>query len=196
MRFFIFSGVKNNRFLMEKRLFFLMDNNALHLLSYGMYVISARSGNEINGQMGNCVFQVSSEPPQIAVSINKKNLTYEFIKKSGLFSVSVLSQDTPIDFIGLFGFRSGREIDKFAGLVKNQDYVLGDKECPILIKNAVAYLEAEVVSETDAGTHTIFLAKVIDGKKLNDSAAMNYDYYKIAKKGVTPSPAPTYQKEQ
>ena len=80
-----------------------MDKKALYKLSYGMYIVSSRDGDKLNGQVANTVFQITSEPPTIAVSINKENLTHKFIEKSKTFGVTVLPEDVPLEFIGLFG---------------------------------------------------------------------------------------------
>jgi len=104
-----------------------MNTKALHTLSYGLYVIGSRKGERLNGQIANTVIPVSSQPPTISVSINKVNLTHEFIRDSGAFSVSVLSQDTPLSFIGRFGFKSGRDVDKFDGV----NYRIGETESPV-----------------------------------------------------------------
>ena len=96
-----------------------MNLNALHKLGYGMYVIGSRKGDRLNGQIANTVFQITSEPPIAAVSINKSNLTYEFITDSRVFTASVLCQATPLSFIGNFGFKSGRDTDKLAGINYN-----------------------------------------------------------------------------
>jgi len=85
-----------------------MDTKALHKISYGMYVVGSRKGDKINGQTGNTLTQVSSEPPIISVCINKGNLTHEFIEASGVFTVSILSQDTPLSLIGHFGMETSR----------------------------------------------------------------------------------------
>jgi len=89
-----------------------VNPKALYKLGYGLYVVSSIKGDRINGQIANTVFQISSEPPAVAVSINKKNLTHEFIVESKVFTVSILSQDAPLSFIGHFGFKSGREVDR------------------------------------------------------------------------------------
>jgi len=62
-----------------------MNLNALHKLSYGMYIVASRKGDKLNGQIANTVFQITSEPPTVAVSINKQNLTHEYIKVSKVF---------------------------------------------------------------------------------------------------------------
>ncbi|MGD9141914.1 MAG: flavin reductase family protein, partial [bacterium] len=90
-----------------------MDITAFHMVSYGIYVVSSMKDGRPNGQIANTVFQITPDPPTVAVSINKLNLTWEYIKESGVFTVSVLSTETPMSFIGTFGFKSGRDIDKF-----------------------------------------------------------------------------------
>ena len=135
-----------------------MDLKALHKIGYGLYVVTSVKGEKLNGQIANTVFQITSEPPTIAVSINKSNLTWEFIEESRVFAVSVLCQDTPLDFIGRFGFKSGRDTDKLEGI----DYKMGQTKAPVVIDNAVSYLEVEVINEMDMGTHTVFAGRVVD----------------------------------
>jgi len=168
-----------------------MNPKALHKLSYGLYVVTSRKGDRLNGQIANTVFQVTSEPPTIAISINKSNLTWAFIKESRVFAVSVLCQDTPISFIGHFGFKSGRDVDKLEGI----NYRMGQTEAPVVIDNAISYLEAKVIYEMDIGTHTIFIGKIIDSDVLNERVCMTYDYYHQVKRGVTPKTAPSYIEE-
>ena len=86
-----------------------MDMNALFCISYGMYIVSSVKEGAINGQIANCAIQIDNNPVTIAVSINKKNLTHEYIKNSSLFSISVLKKTTPLRFIGKFGFQSRRD---------------------------------------------------------------------------------------
>ncbi len=169
-----------------------MNSKALQKLGYGMYIIGARKGDKLNVQIANTVFQITSEPPTIAVSINKKNLTHEFIKESKVFTASVLCQATPLSFIGRFGFKSGRDIDKFEGI----DYKLGETQAPVVIDNAVAYLEARVTQEVDVGTHTIFIGELVDADVITEKECMTYDYYYQVKRGTTPRTAPSYIEEK
>src|SRR4030065_680065 len=117
-----------------------MDLKALYKLGYGVYIVTSKKDSRLNGQIANTLFQVTSEPPTVAVSINKNNLTHEFIKESKVFAASVLCQDTPLNFIGRFGFKSGRDTDKFEGV----NYKIGETGAPIVLDNAVSYLEARV----------------------------------------------------
>ena len=167
-----------------------MDKAAFYKLSYGLYVVSSRKDDLFNGQIANTIFQVTSEPPTIAVGINKQNLTHEYIQASGKFAVSVLSKLAPMQLIGLLGFKCGRDINKF----ENLNIRLGKSGVPIVLDNAIAYIEAEVVNEMDCGSHTIFVGQVLDCGILNaDEEPMTYAYYHEVKRGKSPKTAPTYQ---
>jgi ferric-chelate reductase [NAD(P)H] len=165
-----------------------MNPEALYKISYGLYIVSSMKDGKFNGQIANTVFQVSSSPNLIAVCLNKENFTNECVKDSNAFSVSVLARDTPMQFIGRFGFRSGREFDKFEGI----SYKIGKTGMPIVLDNSVAYLEAGVVKSMDVGTHTLFVGEVVDAEILEEKEVMTYDYYHQIKKGKTPKTATVY----
>lgn len=168
-----------------------MDIKACRKLSYGMYVVSSKNEEKFNGQIANAVFQVSSEPPTVAVSINKENLTHEYISASKVFVVSVLSVDTPMLFIGKFGFRSGRDSDKF----KDTNMKVGITGTPIVLDYTLAFLEFELISSLDCDTHTLFLGKLVDSGIISDAEPLTYDYYHKVIKGKSPKSAPTYIQE-
>jgi flavin reductase (DIM6/NTAB) family NADH-FMN oxidoreductase RutF len=138
------------------------------------------------------VFQVTSEPPAIAVCINKQNLTHEFISQSKVFTTSVLSQDTPLSFIGHFGFKTGREMDKFTDI----NYRLGETKVPIVLDHSLAYLESRVINQVDGGTHTIFMGELVGADVLKKGEPMTYAYYHQVKRGTTPKTAPSYIKNR
>ena len=169
-----------------------MDIKTLYQLSYGMYVVTSVKGGKLNGQIANTVFQITSEPPTVAVSINKQNLTHEFIRESHVFAASILSQDTPLSFIGDFGFKSGREVDKFKGV----NYKTGKTGAPVVLDNALGYLELKVINELDAGTHTIFVGELVEAETLKSGEPMTYAYYHKVKRGTAPKTAPTYIEEK
>jgi flavin reductase (DIM6/NTAB) family NADH-FMN oxidoreductase RutF/rubredoxin len=165
-----------------------MNLDALRNIGYGMYIIGAEKGNKLNAQIANTVFQITSQPPTVAVSINKNNLTHEFISASKVFSASILSEDTELSFIGHFGFKSGRDINKLEGI----NYKIGETGSPVVIENATAYMEVRVTKEVDMGSHTIFIGEVVVADVLTDKACMTYTYYQRVKRGTTPKTAPSY----
>ena len=169
-----------------------MNDESLYKLSYGMYIVSTKSNGRLNGQIANTVFQVTAEPPTIAVCLNKKNFTHELIQSSKIFAVSILSTEADMKFIGPFGFKCGRDIDKFKGV----NYKTHKTGAPIILDNTISYLEAEVTETLDVGTHTLFVGKVVDGDLLGEGNPMTYEYYHLVIKGKAPENAPTYRKKK
>jgi rubredoxin/flavin reductase (DIM6/NTAB) family NADH-FMN oxidoreductase RutF len=169
-----------------------MDLKARYKLDYGLYVVCSRRGNKLNGQIANTVSQIASEPLTIAVSINMSNLTHEFIKESKVLTVSVISQDTPLSFIGHFGFKSGRDMDKLEGI----SHTIGETQAPVVTENTLAHLEARVIQEVDVGTHTIFVGEVAGAGVLRGGEPMTCAYYQQVKRGTTPKTAPIYIAEK
>lgn len=169
-----------------------MNKKALHKVSYGLYIISSKKEKEFNGQIANSVFQVTAEPPTIAVSINKQNLTHEFMENSKVFTMSVLCEKTPMKFIGKFGYRTGRDINKF----KDVKYRLGKTGVPIVLDYAVAFVESELIDQVSIFTHTIFVGKVIEAEILTQERCMTYACYHLVKGGKSPKNAPTYIKNE
>lgn len=167
-----------------------MDLKALHKISYGLYIIGSKNKEKINGQIANSIFQVTSEPPTIAVSINKKNLTHSCIENCKLFSISALSEKAPMNFIGNFGFKSGRNHDKF----KDINYKLSDEKIPIVLDYTTAYFNLSLIKKIDVSSHTIFIGKVTDANILANDPVMTYEYYHVCKGGKSPKTAPTYLK--
>jgi ferric-chelate reductase [NAD(P)H] len=165
-----------------------VDKAALDTLTYGLYVVTSRDGDRRNGLIVNTVVQVAGEPCQVSVSVNKASLTHEFIAKSGAFAVSVLEQETPMTFIGTFGFRTGREYDKFER-VQSHDGVTG---CPLIDEHTLAVVEARVRTAVDCGSHTTFIADVVAGHRVKDGLPLTYAYYHEVKGGKTGKGAPGY----
>lgn len=163
-----------------------MDPKIFYKVSYGLYVIGSTKDGAINGQIANTFFQVTSEPATVAIGINKKNLTNEFIKSSKVFSVSILPKTVPLDFIGHFGFKSGRDINKYESV----SYKKGVTGAPIILENTIGYLEAEVINIIEVETHTVFIGKVIEAEVFSDEEPMTYAYYHQVKKGLVPPAAP------
>jgi len=166
-----------------------MDKNALRSLSYGLYIVSSVKDGRFNGQIANTVFQITSEPVTVAISIHNDNLTNEYIRKSGCFSVSILSIEADFKFIGTFGFKSGRNIDKLTGI----RFLQRSTGAPVILDNTVAWLELEVIDTKDIGTHTLFIGQLVDAEIINEAIQpMTYDYYHKVIKGKSPKKAPTY----
>ena len=163
-----------------------MDMKALFKFSYGLFVLTARQDGRDNGCIINTAGQLTEDPARIQIAVNKQNLTHDMIQSTGLFNVSVLSQEAVFWVFQHYGFQSGRDTDKFAMIPEARTanglrYVEGSS-------NAV--ISAKVVSSVDCGSHTLFIAEVTEAKVLSDAPSMTYQYYFDH---VKPKPAPAEQ---
>ncbi len=165
-----------------------INEYVLQTLSYGVYIISSCFNGKLNAQLANIVFQVTAEPERIAVGIHKDNLTHEYIGKSGVLAVSVISESAPMNYILPFGFKSGRDVNKLV----NISFKIGTTGCPILTEHTLSAIEAKVTKKLDIGTHTLFIANIIDTISLGKGTPLTYLEYHN-RKGKTPKNAPTYR---
>ncbi|MBN1885884.1 MAG: flavin reductase [Candidatus Krumholzibacteriota bacterium] len=142
-------------------------------VSYGLYLVSSIDGDRMNGQICNTLFQITSDPPRFAIGINHDNLTHEFIEKSGVFAATILGRND-MRIVRRFGFRSGRDFDKFKGV----PVVVRRTGCPVYEKG-IGYIECEVLADktVDAGTHSIFIGDIVGGEIFRDDEPMTYAWY-------------------
>ena len=134
-----------------------LNRHVFTQISYGLYIVTSHLNGKLNGQIVNTVLQVTSEPPRVAVIINKNNLTHEFMSESKVFGASVLDTSTPMTFIGLFGFKSGRNKDKLSKV----QFIQGTTGVPLVTEHCLSDLEAKLIDEVDVGTHPLFVGDVL-----------------------------------
>jgi flavin reductase (DIM6/NTAB) family NADH-FMN oxidoreductase RutF/rubredoxin len=168
-----------------------MNRAALHQISYGVYIVTSGKDGKFNGQIANSIMQATSKPATLAICINKENFTHELIRSSRKFVVSILSEAAPMIFIGLFGFKSGRDVDKLKD-VRSRPGVTG---VPIVLDYALGFIEAGVEGEIDCGTHTLFVGKVVEADVTGEGTPMTYAYYQNVKGGKSPKTAPTFDQD-
>ncbi len=167
----------------------MIQFEALFQISYGLYIVSSGNKTAGNGYISNTVFQVTAEPPQFAASCNKDNYTAKFIRESGSFAVSVLHTDADPDLIGRFGYKSGKDFDKMAGM----HIKYGETGAPIVLNDCIAFLECKVVQTIDAGTHLLFIGELVQAEVVDDTKdPITYLHYRRVRKGLSPKNAPTY----
>ncbi|HTY08236.1 MAG TPA: flavin reductase family protein [Candidatus Edwardsbacteria bacterium] len=169
-----------------------IDQNVFQYLTYGMYVVASYRQGKLNGQVADVVFQVAAEPPLIAVSLNCQNLTHELIAQTKRFSVSVLAQDAPLKFIGIFGFKCGRSVEKYSGI----NYKVLPSGTPVILDHCLGWLDLEVTQAVELGTHTLFIGRVVASEVIAPGEPMTYAHYHKIKGGMTQVNAPTYVKPQ
>lgn len=142
-----------------------IDKQALFDVTYGVYIVSTMAAGKRNGQIANTVMQITGEPGiRVTACLNKANYTAELIGRSGVFSVSVLEQDVPMTFIGLFGFKCGRDVDKFE----------------------------KVKESIEMPSHILFIGEVVGAQQIKGGTPLTYADYHLIKKGKSPKTAPTF----
>ena len=142
---------------------------------------------EKSGCVINTLSQVTSQNLIISFSLNKQNYTNEAIKSKKRFAVSIISEKINKDVIYTFGYHTSKDIDKFKGYKQ--------EECdgiPVVTDGMCGYIVCELIQTIDCETHDIFIARVIDTKKISNDKEMTYRYYHEVVKGTAPKNAPTY----
>lgn len=160
-----------------------MDKAAMYKLTYGLFVLTAKDGDKDNGCIINTAMQVTTEPNRITIVVNKQNYTHDMIKKTKEFNVSCLSEETTFDVFRHFGFQSGRDVNK----MEDGAYPRAENGIMYLPEMTSAYISGKVITETDLGTHTMFLADVTDARTLSEAEPVSYSYYQ---KNIKPAPQP------
>lgn len=151
-----------------------MDRKAMHALTYGLFVLTAKQENRHNGCIINTAMQVTTEPNRISITVNKANHTHDMLMETDDFTVSVISEDADFDLFKHFGFQSGKDTDKFSGF----DDVREAKNGTLVVtKGTNAYISGKISDRIDLGSHTMFIADVVDGEILSDEKSASYEFY-------------------
>ena len=167
----------------------MMDLKAFDCMSYGLYLVSTKSGDRTAACVVNTLTQATAVPARMLVAIHKDNETEKRIRESGLFTGVALGESAPMELIGDFGFHCSRDLDKFARWEHTED----ENGVPYVTQHTVARYSCKVTGQLDAGTHTVFLGEVLEAECLGDGAPMTYAYYHQVKKGLTPPKASSYR---
>ena len=157
------------------------DLTALFNIGYGLYVITSNDGKKDNGLIVNTVTQVTNTPNRIAVTINKQNYSHHIIKQTGIMNINCLTVDAPFKVFEAFGFRSGRNVDKFADCTP----LRSDNGLVFLPRYINSFMSLKVEQYIDLDTHGMFICSVTEARVLNDRETMTYTYYQ---NNVKPKP--------
>ena len=151
-----------------------MDKKAMYKLSYGLFVLTAKEADKDNGCIINTAIQAASAPNQLSVCVNKANYTHDMIMRTGEFTVSVLSQNAGFDLFKRFGFKTGKDTDKFEGF---SDCKRGANGIYYVTEGTNAYISVKVGKTEDLGSHTMFIGEINDMEVLSNAPSVTYDYY-------------------
>jgi flavin reductase (DIM6/NTAB) family NADH-FMN oxidoreductase RutF len=138
---------------------------ALRAITYGLYVLTARDGEEYGAAGVNWVTQTSFDPPLVAVGVKTDNDSHRLIERTGRFVLNVLGEDQ-LD-IGKAFFRSTTvEGDRLNGYRFEPSPTSG---VPLLVDTPY-WFEATVTDTVKGGDHTIFVAEVVDAGVRDEKA--------------------------
>jgi flavin reductase (DIM6/NTAB) family NADH-FMN oxidoreductase RutF len=151
-----------------------IDNSAFFKLSYGLFLLTAKDGDKDNGCIINTLIQITNTPQRISFAVNKNNFTHDMIRKTGIFTVSVLGVETPFSVFQCFGFQSGRNVDKFADAPEPKRSANGIRYEG---RYANSFISGKIISASDYGTHTLFIADVTEAAVLGAAPSLTYQYY-------------------
>ena len=163
----------------------LIDPAAMFKFSYGLFMLTARDGDKDNGCVINTAIQITSSPLRVSIAVNKANYTHDMIQKTGAFNLSVLTESAPFSLFRQFGFSSGKETDKFAGLAYNSRAANGIR---YISEYANCLIAAKVADSYDYVTHTVFTADVTQSAVLSEEKSVTYQYYFD---NIKPKPQPS-----
>lgn len=157
------------------------DLTALFNIGYGLYVVTSNDGKKDNGLIVNTVTQVTNSPNRIAVTINKDNYSHHVIKQTGKMNINCLSVDAPFSVFENFGFRSGRNVNKFEG----SEPLRSDNGLAFLPRYINSFMSLKVEQYVDLDTHGMFICSITEARVISDAETMTYTYYQ---KNVKPRP--------
>ena len=168
-----------------------VDPIAIQKFSYGLFVLTARSGDKDNGCIINTAAQLTSSPNRINIAVNKANFTHDMILNTGVFNISVLAEDTSFDTFKRFGFASGKDTDKFEGFLENT--ARSANGLLYVTAGTNAFMSAKVIEAHDYGSHTLFVAELTEAEVLRDEPSVTYAYYF---EHIKPKPQPKIEEEK
>ena len=146
-------------------------------LDQPLWLVTAAGGSRHGGLIATTVTPASivSTLPRQLITIDKRHNTHALIEGSGAFAMHLIDE-TQLDLVWRFGLQSGRDVDKFAGLV----FQIGATGSPLLCE-ALAWFDCRVEARMDSGDRTVYLAAVVDGRlERSDSPLTTRRFFKIA----------------
>jgi len=169
-----------------------MDLASFKQLTYGVFVVASGDNTKKGAYICTVAVQITSRPYKLAIACNKNNYTAEIIQEKKNFSVSILKQNYAPTTMGNFGFRTGKDFNKF----EKADFIYGQETgCPIILTDTMAWFECQLEQTVDAGSHYLFIGNVLQCEIVNnEDVPLTYQYYQDVKKGVSHKNAPSFNK--
>ena len=88
-------------------------------------------------------------------------------------NINCLTTDTPFSVFENFGFKSGRNTDKF----ENCEPLRSDNGLVFLPRYINSFMSLKVEQYVDLDTHGMFICSVTEARVISNQATMSYSYY-------------------
>jgi len=140
---------------------------SLRNITYGVYVLTAKSGEEYAAATITWVSQSSLDPPQIMVGLRKGSKTAAFVLKTNHFVLNILGESQKQIASAFLKHASvdGNSINGFP-------YFTGETSAPIL-NDVPSYIECTVDEVINGTDHDVVIARVINAGILSDESPLN-----------------------
>jgi flavin reductase (DIM6/NTAB) family NADH-FMN oxidoreductase RutF len=147
----------------------------------GVTLVTTRHRGVPAGLTATSVCSLTAEPPRLLACINRETDTHTLIEASGVFAVSLLTQDHR-DLADRFGGRT----DAFGpARFAFGTWATAATGAPILV-DAAASFDCRLVQAVRVGTHSIFIGEVEAVRVRKDGEALAYldrDYAALTRSG-------------
>lgn len=142
--------------------------HAMRAWTTGVTIVAAAHNGERHGMTVSSFTSISLDPALITISLQAPSRTYELVKGSGAFGLTILSSGQQ-GLSELFAGRNTDLADRFTGL-ETETLVTGSP----LIKGGLAWLDCRVVYEYDAGMNALFVGEVVAAHGIGEGMPLVY----------------------
>jgi flavin reductase (DIM6/NTAB) family NADH-FMN oxidoreductase RutF len=132
----------------------------------GVYILTARHGDQETGMLASWVVQAGFDPPAVTLAIKQGRYLNDWIDAGAPIVLNVLGQ-SQTSMLGHFGkgFEPGESAFDSLDIERTDQGVA-------VLPGVVGFLECEVTGHVDSGDHRIYLANVVGGKMTGDEKPM------------------------
>ena len=162
--------------ILRKKMNAELQTNMAHM-TYGIYVLTTRHKDTVNGMIASWVSQVSYDPPLIMVAVHPNRYSHDLLMKSGYFALHILARAQK-DLLARF--KSPDPESKFSSIA----WCDGETGCPIL-EDCIGSLECRIRQTLVPGNHTLFIGEVVNTRFNGDNTplcTLDYEGCYIGKK--------------
>lgn len=133
----------------------------------GVTVVTSVREGEPRGVTVSAFASVSLDPPLVLICINREARSYLYISSSQVFCVNILAGD------------QRHLAERFAGKLREHQFDGVEYDVDVtgaaVLRGTVAHLDCEVAEEHHAGSHSIFIGRVVSAKSRTGSPLGYYN---------------------